>query len=241
MLTDDPTDDPAGEAGRAAATTDDEPELRRFVEQSTTMTGFTAYDLYGTGMARLYLDTARRQVGAPRLTRFLDIWQRAHDSGPPAQLPPLDREIARAVTYLWYTGAWPRLAPAAHAALRREVPNTEFVASASSYPEGLVWRAFAGHPSGAKPPGFGTWALRPPELPTEEEIRGELRAAAEDPSTEAAYAPAADTAVAPAHDVPADGVPAHLLPGPRPSRAVPPSAVPSAAPPPDAQPQKAGE
>jgi hypothetical protein len=231
------TDDTTGDAPAAP-----DPELRRFVEQSMAMTGFPGYDLYGTGMARLYLDTARRQVGARRFTQFLDAWeQQTGDSAEAAPLTPLDREIARAVTYLWYTGAWPRLAPAAHAALRREVPNTEFVASASSYPEGLVWRAFGGHPAGAKPPGFGTWALEPLELPTEEEIREELLSAADDPSTDVAHAPSADTALASVADIPADSVPPYLLPGLRLSRAVPPSAVPAAARQPVAQPEEASE
>ncbi|MFI1362039.1 hypothetical protein [Streptomyces griseochromogenes] len=214
-----------------------DPELRRFVDLSMPLTGFAGYDLHGTGMARLYLDTARRQIGADRLTAFLDAWQQALQTPEgPKRLSPLDREIARALAYLWYTGGWPRLAPAAHAALRREVPNTESVASPSSYPEGLVWRTFAGHPAGAKPPGFGTWALEPPPLPTEEEIREELRAAAEDPAVQAVSAPVAFQT-----QLPAGSVPAHLLPGPRLSRAVPPSAVPAAAAPPDPEPEEASE
>lgn len=218
-------------------TTSPDPELRRFVELSMPLTGFATYDLYATGMAQLYLDTVRGQLGASRLTDFLDTWQPALATIEGArQLSPLDREIARAVTYLWYTGGWPRLAPAAHAALRREVPNTEFVASPSSYPEGLVWRTFAGHPAGAKPPGFGTWANEPPALPTLEEIVEELRAAADDPAVQAPCAPAAYRA-----EVPSGSVPAHLMPGPRPSRAVAPSAVPAAAAPPDTEPEEASE
>ncbi|MEU5534613.1 hypothetical protein [Streptomyces sp. NPDC020362] len=222
-------------------TTDDtipaDPELRRFVELSMPLTGFATYDLYGTGMARLYLDTARRQLGAGPLAAFLDAWQQALGTPEgPMRLSPLNREIARALAYLWYTGGWPRLAPAAHAALRRELPNTESVASPGSYPEGLVWRTFAGHPSGAKPPGFGTWALKPPDLPTEQEIREELQAAAEDPSAQTACAPAAYLP-----QVATGSVPAHLLPGPRASRGVAPSAVPAAAPPPDAEPEEASE
>ncbi|MFC9930852.1 hypothetical protein [Streptomyces sp. NPDC127190] len=232
MLTDDTTG-----AAQPADPDQSDPELHRFVTLSMPLTGFAGYDLYGTGMARLYLDTVRGQVGASHLAEFLDAWQQAlaYDD-PPARLTPLHREIARAVTYLWYTGGWPRLAPAAHAALRREVPNTEFVASPSSYPEGLVWRSFAGHPAGAKPPGFGTWAAEPARLPTEQEIRDELRSAATDPGT-------ADALALTAYDagLPADSVPAHLLPGSRLSRAVAPSAVPAAAAPPATEPEEASE
>ena len=74
-------------------------------------------------------------------------------------------EVARALTYLWYTGAWPRLAREAHGQLGGDKANVEFIVSPEAYTEGLVWRTFGGHPAGAKAPGFGTWALPPPALP----------------------------------------------------------------------------
>lgn len=50
----------------------------------------------------------------------------------------------------------PRLDPASpHPA----PPNRSFVISPQSYVESLVWKTFpGGHPMGAKPPGFGSWA-----------------------------------------------------------------------------------
>jgi hypothetical protein len=134
-------------------------EGRRFAQRSSVLTGFQPYDLLATGMAEAYLATARHQVGAAALDAALDAAE--HD---PDSLSGIDLEVARAVTYLWYTGAWPRLAPEAHGLLRREAANIEFVVSPESYTEGLVWRTFNGHPAGAKAPGFATWALRPPPL-----------------------------------------------------------------------------
>ncbi|MFG3114095.1 hypothetical protein ACGF4C_06845 [Streptomyces sp. NPDC048197] len=181
-------------------------ELTDFVTHCVPLTGFAAFDLHATGTARLYLDTARRQVGEDRFAAFWAAWKRAVAEGHgPEVLTPTHREVARALIYLWYTGAWPRLAPAAHADLRRESANTEFVPAPSAYVEGLVWRTFHGHPAGAKPPGFGTWAVKPPELPDTARLR-------------------ADLGLADAQDIPA-----HLLPGRRVSRDVPPSAVPTAA------------
>ncbi|MGH3754222.1 MAG: hypothetical protein ACRDRP_16315 [Pseudonocardiaceae bacterium] len=132
-------------------------EGRRFAQRCTVLTGFELYDLLATGMADRYLETAREQVGASAVDQVLD---RAVDALSGAKL-----EVARALTYLWYTGAWPRLAPEAHGLLRREAANVEFVVSPDAYPEGLVWRTFNGHPAGAKAPGFATWALKPPPLP----------------------------------------------------------------------------
>jgi len=134
-------------------------EGRRFAELSAVLTGFEPYDLLATGMADLYLSTAHEQVGATVLDRVLGVVDRDPDG-----LSGTDLEVARALTYLWYTGAWPRLAPEAHGLLRREAANIEFIVSPGAYTEELVWRTFNGHPAGAKAPGFATWALKPPPL-----------------------------------------------------------------------------
>ncbi|TVL90845.1 hypothetical protein [Streptomyces sp. SAJ15] len=133
-----------------------------FVRISAHLTGFRPFDLHATGMARPYLDTVLAQVGRPHFDRFV---RALVDAGrDPARIEDETcREIARAITYLWYLGSWPRLPRSVHAALEREVANVEFVVSPQAYTEGLVWRTFGGHPPGAKPPGFGTWA-DPPHL-----------------------------------------------------------------------------
>ncbi len=188
----------------------------RFVTLSVPLTGFAEFDLHATGMAQLYLYTAQRQVGETRFDAFLDTVEK--ESNPwvdPLALTSTDREIARAVTYLWYTGAWPRLAVAAHADLRREVPNAEFVVAPSAYTEGLVWRTFNGHPMGAKPPGYGTWAIEPASTPSFSAIASECAPGEEPMGQQDEEAGAVDPAP-------------HLLPGPRVSRDIPPSAVPTA-------------
>ncbi|MGG7574355.1 hypothetical protein [Streptomyces sirii] len=207
-----------GTADRAA----DEPadELADFVTHCVPLTGFAAFDLYATGMARLYLDTARGQVGAAQFTKFWAAWKEAVAQGKgPQALDLPHREVARALIYLWYTGAWPRLAPVAHSTLRREVANTESVASPSAYVEGLVWRTFHGHPAGAKPPGFGTWAVKPP-APTWQSLDG-LRTDLD--LADVPYRTGLADEVAP------DAIPDELIPGHRLSRHIPPSAVPTAA------------
>lgn len=154
--------DPTGD-GSDVATVRLSDEARQFAQRCAVLTGFEPYDLLATGMTDLYLETARNQVGATVLDAVLDVVERDL-----ATLSGTELEVARALTYLWYTGAWPRLAPEAHGLLRREAANVEFVVSPDAYTEGLVWRTFNGHPAGAKAPGFGTWALRPPPLSWDE-------------------------------------------------------------------------
>ncbi|MFE1774941.1 hypothetical protein [Streptomyces sp. NPDC059008] len=213
--------DPAATGGTADPAADEPAdELADFVTYCVPLTGFAAFDLYATGMARLYLDTARGQVGDAQFTTFWTKWKEAVTSGQgPQALDLPHREVARALIYLWYTGAWPRLAPAAHSTLGREVANTESVASPGAYVEGLVWRTFHGHPAGAKPPGFGTWAVEPP-APTwqsVDELRTDLGLA------DVPYRTGLADEVAP------DEIPDELIPGHRLSRHIPPSAVPTAA------------
>ncbi|MEU2393531.1 hypothetical protein [Streptomyces sp. NPDC007369] len=193
-------------------------EVEDFVGLCVPLTGFPAFDLYATGMAERYLETARHQIGPDRFDEFRAAWTAAASArGGPQDLSPVHLEVARALTYMWLTGAWPRLAPAAHAALRREMANEEFVVAPEAYVEGLVWRTFHGHPSGAKPPGFGTWAVRPPAQPDTAALREDL-GIGEFPCRTGLAA-----------EVAPDAVPDHLLPGYRASRSIPPSAVPTAA------------
>lgn len=190
--------------------------VQKFIEQCVVLTGFSEFDLHATGMGEAYLETARDQVGPARFEKFLKtLAQRKGALVKPEDLDPTDREIARAVVYLWYTGAWPRLAEAAHTELRPNAANTEFVVSAGSYVEGLVWHTFNGHPVGARPPGFGTWSVPPAELPSIDQI-------------------ARECGLSQGHeDGHPDGVEAATLarlrhPGPPTARHVAPSAVPAA-------------
>ncbi|MGK5549681.1 hypothetical protein ACSNOH_33905, partial [Streptomyces sp. URMC 127] len=138
--------------------------LDDFITASAALTGFDAFDLHATGMAARYHETALEQVGRPALGRFLHALAAA-GGDPDAISGETDRDIARAIAHMWYLGVWPQLAAPVHAALGRERANTAFTVSPEAYAEGLVWRTFGGHPAGAKPPGFGTWADPPPGAP----------------------------------------------------------------------------
>ncbi len=143
---------------------DDPAECAGFVDVSVRLTGFDAFELRATGMVRAYHDTTLEQVGRPAVGRFLEDLAAA-GGDPEGLTDEVSRDIARAITHLWYLGVWPPLARSTHAALGREKPNTAFVVSPEAYVEGLAWRTFHGHPPGAKPPGFGTWSDPPPAAP----------------------------------------------------------------------------
>ncbi|MFE5901212.1 hypothetical protein ACFQ67_27870 [Streptomyces sp. NPDC056488] len=173
--------------------TDAETGLRDFVKFSAEVTGFTTFDLWGTGHAEEYYKTAVDQEGPEAI-------QRAITSDPYAF--PAD-PVVGSIIKLWYVGVWygPELAgrvdvaawtapgrsgakPAVpddsqpedgmprqatsgqqqtgedrvHDGDRRETP---FVVSPDAYTEGLLWRAIGAHPSGAKAPGYGSWANPP--------------------------------------------------------------------------------
>ncbi|WP_330241882.1 hypothetical protein [Streptomyces sp. NBC_00525] len=170
------------------ATTTDE-ELRAFVKFSATMTGFSEFDLWGTGQAEAYYDAVVNQEGPDAIERAI-----AADPSDP---------LVKSIIKLWYVGVWygpeltgrmdvaawtapgrsgakpavpddsqpeTDLSPAAASGERRpegqyaragdeRIPL--FVVSPDAYTEGLLWRAIGAHPSGAKAPGYGSWATPP--------------------------------------------------------------------------------
>ncbi|GAA2148948.1 hypothetical protein GCM10009760_41610 [Kitasatospora kazusensis] len=139
-------------------------DVDRFVALSVPLTGFDTFELYGTGMAECYLRATVEQLGEQAYRQFQGAL--AAVGLDPAQLTdPVDRDIARAVTHLWYLGIWPPLSADVHAELRRQMANTAFTVAPEAYVQGLVWQTFHGHPQGAKAPGFGTWAVPPPGEP----------------------------------------------------------------------------
>jgi hypothetical protein len=165
-------------------------ELRDFVRISARLTGFSEFDLWGTGQAEAYFDTVREQL--------------PEHGGPGAVVSALNSDlaspVASSVIKLWYVGVWygPELngredvaawtAPGRSGAKpavpggsesaesqpwqnvpRQYTPGADgtgkrkppFVVSPTAYTEGLLWRAIGAQPSGAKAPGYGSWAEPP--------------------------------------------------------------------------------
>jgi hypothetical protein len=136
--------------------------VERFVALSAALTGFRAVDLWGTGQARAHLDLVLSVCGEALGARLLAA--DPEDSTTLLVDPDLG-PVARNVIVLWYLGQWdqmPRAWRDRHGASPEDVAR---VASAAAFRAGLVWRAIGSHATSADPPGFGSWATRPPEGP----------------------------------------------------------------------------
>jgi hypothetical protein len=139
--------------------------LDDFVIFSSEVTGFTEFDLLGTGQAQSYLDTVTQVIGEQSLADLLGTYRRSVTELDDDQLradqltravldDPRLGPIARNIIKLWYCGIWFAL------------PGQEgtFTASPQAYPQGLLWYAIGANPPGARAPGYGSWAA-PPRIP----------------------------------------------------------------------------
>jgi hypothetical protein len=156
--------------------------MARFLEFSAEVTAFSAFELQGTGQAQSYLDTVTGIVGADLLGELLDAWDRVRTEPQPARDMRLRREvfgdeklgpIARNIVRLWYIGIWSELPRAWTETFGALEKNVGFMVSPAAYTEGLLWPAIGANPSGAKAPGYGSWAL-PPRIPSLEGISSDL-------------------------------------------------------------------
>ena len=146
-----------------------------FIEFSAEVTGFTAFELFGTGMADTYLhEVVTRIIGEARLGKLLDAYTAIKPiTQPNMRTSRLRREIfgdeelgpiARNIIKLWYLGIWEALPQNWVETYGPIADNTGFTVNASAYVEGLIWVAIGANPPGAKAPGYGSWAY-PPEIP----------------------------------------------------------------------------
>lgn len=147
--------------------------LDGFLALSEALTGFTAHRLRGTGQAEAYLDTATGIVGEGVMRDLLLAADEAHASagGDAAKheaelrrvvmsderLGPVARNIIR----MWYVGSWYQLPKAWREAHGQSPHDHDHVVSPVSYTEGLLWPAIGANPAGAKPAGYGMWAMPP--------------------------------------------------------------------------------
>ena len=147
--------------------------MTRFLTFSAEITAFTTFDLQGTGLAEAYLAAVKEVIGAELLDELLGAWDRVRTEPQPAREARLRREIfgneklgpiARNIIKLWYAGIWYELPAAWTESFGAREKNVSFIVSADAYTEGLLWTAIGANPSGAKAPGYGSWA-EPPQIP----------------------------------------------------------------------------
>lgn len=147
--------------------------IERFLAFSADVTAFTVFELRGTGQAEAYLATVTDIVGREMMDQLLDAYDRLRSEAQEERDFRLRREIfgdeklgpiARNIIKLWYVGIWYELPHAWTEAFGAREKNIKFTVSATAYTEGLLWPAIGANPSGAKAPGYGSWA-GPPQIP----------------------------------------------------------------------------
>lgn len=130
-----------------------EADYRRFVDASVHLCGFDRAELMGTGMAPKYFEVVLMNSDPDDVRLFFDAVAQVLTLPSPkieaaiaAKLMSVDayRALARNIIMLWYTGNW------------NGIP-----VSSEAYKQGLMWAAAETHPSGAKQPGYGSWASPP--------------------------------------------------------------------------------
>ena len=144
--------------------------LENFLALSSVLTGFSVFRLKGTGQAPRYLSTATEIVGEPTVRALLSAFRRAAGDDQDALERGIRREIlsdgklgpvARNLIKLWYVGTWYALPVEWREAFATTDRDRTFVVSPDAYTEGLLWPAVGANPSGAKPFGYGMWAMAP--------------------------------------------------------------------------------
>lgn len=129
--------------------------LEKFIQFSSTLTGYGPNTLWGTGLAQTYYDFIVKNASDGVMAGLLKY---ADDAGQVFNDNRLFDEhelwrFARAVIKLWYLGQW----------TVGKVPDTQvaFPVSAETFVEALAWRSMGGHTQGAKQQGYGSWTKPP--------------------------------------------------------------------------------
>jgi len=127
----------------------------KFVELSSTVTGYDASIIHGTGMVDQHLRSLSRITGQSVVIDVLNGWDKKKPySFLATEIPLIDN-----VVLAWYLGKWKALTTDPCSELGISCPSARLdkVLSAEAYREALAWRTVRAHPPGAKQPGFGSW------------------------------------------------------------------------------------
>lgn len=178
-------------AGRVIADFQGDDEAKRclhcayeqFMAFSVDVTGFSRFDLNGTGQGESYFATVIQVVGFDIFEQLMQAYEVIGDETPPdseeryTQLQKIFGDeklgpVARNVVKLWFCGNWYQL-PGYWSQTYGPAPkDVTFTVSPDSYVEGLLWTTIGAHPTGAKAPGYGSWAY-PPIIPEIKELNAE--------------------------------------------------------------------
>lgn len=149
--------------------------MEYFLDFSVVATGFSRFELQGTGQASLYFETVVEQIGEEILWELLQTFRNREASAPKEDKPGMLSEglgseimdsgklgpVARNIIKLWYIATWDSLPAGWQNWYATKEENSPFIPSPQAYPEGLVWKSIGVNPPGAKPQGYGTWSDEP--------------------------------------------------------------------------------
>jgi hypothetical protein len=149
--------------------------MEYFLDFSVVATGFSRFDLQGTGQASLYFETVLQQIGEETLGELLETFHALDVKAKREYKPGILTEglqskilgsgklgpVARNIIKLWYIATWEPLPSEWQKWYATSEDEKPFIPSPQAYPEGLVWKAIGINPPGAKAPGYGTWSEPP--------------------------------------------------------------------------------
>jgi hypothetical protein len=149
--------------------------IEGFKNLSVDLTGFSEFELFGTGNMQVFYDLLKARIGKDCLTNLLD----AHSSMARNDLKKNTRHsimadqcfgpIARNLVYLWFLGTWRTMPVSWTEKYGAGLENHQIIPSSSAYTSGLLWPTISGNPPGAKPFGYAMWA-NPPKFTSKKDI-----------------------------------------------------------------------
>ena len=144
-----------------------------FLNLSVALTGFSRFELQGTGQASLFFSTVSEILGEEMFLELLRTFHsiEARANGNATALAEglrygiLGTEkcgpIARNIIKLWYVGTWYQLPYSWRNTFGTNERDVTYVVSPVAFTEGLLWPTLGVNPPAAKAQGYGTWAEEP--------------------------------------------------------------------------------
>ncbi len=148
-----------------------------FHSLSAELTGYSTFDLEGTGLVdqyhKLLLDVLGPQLSQELATILENILphppgseQRKNEITGLLKPPSLFWPVMTALITLWYLGTWNQLSDSWYATQGLPIPGGSDagrtrVPSSAAYAGALAYPAAYAHVPDANPPGFGSWSLPP--------------------------------------------------------------------------------
>jgi len=150
-------------------------EMKNFIGLSAVLTGFNesiiAPQLDPVDIKTDYLAAFNTNIGSALVSSILAKYQELKSQGKS------DQEIGEAMLddsngtdfvmacrqliFLWYSGAWPTIIPAANG---KQASTVSTLLSSKSYSSGLAWQVMQSHPMGDSNYRYGYWSEKPADL-----------------------------------------------------------------------------